>query len=108
MLVIARALLTRPRLVLVDEPSLGLAPRIIDQVYEILIDLRRRDGLTLLINEQSSDRVLKFADRIYVLRDGRVQLHDQAANLRGGQAIMSAYFGFQDRHNAPPSERTSS
>jgi branched-chain amino acid transport system ATP-binding protein len=107
MLVIARALLTRPRLVLVDEPSLGLAPRIIDQVYEILIDLRRRDGLTLLINEQSSDRVLKFADRIYVLRDGRVQLHDQAANLRGGQAIMSAYFGFQDRHNAPPSERTS-
>jgi len=107
MLVIARALLTRPRLVLVDEPSLGLAPRIIDQVYEILIDLRRRDGLTLLINEQSSDRVLKFADRIYVLRDGRVQLHDHAANLRGGQAIMSAYFGFQDRHNAPASERTS-
>jgi branched-chain amino acid transport system ATP-binding protein len=97
MLVIARALLTRPRLVLVDEPSLGLAPRIIDQVYEILIDLRRREGLTLLINEQSSDRVLKFADRIYVLRSGRVQLHDRAANLREGNAIMSAYFGFEDR-----------
>jgi branched-chain amino acid transport system ATP-binding protein len=105
MLVIARALLTRPRLVLVDEPSLGLAPRIIDQVYEILIDLRRREGLTLLINEQSSERVLKFADRIYVLRDGRVQLHERAANLQGGHAIMSAYFGFQDRHDAAASER---
>jgi branched-chain amino acid transport system ATP-binding protein len=104
MLVIARALLTRPRLVLVDEPSLGLAPRLIDQVYEILIDLRRREGLTLLINEQSSDRVLKFADRIYVLRSGRVQLHDRAANLREGHAIMSAYFGFQDRHDAPASQ----
>jgi branched-chain amino acid transport system ATP-binding protein len=107
MLVIARALLTRPRLVLVDEPSLGLAPRIIDQVYEILIDLRRREGLTLLINEQSSERVLKFADRIYVLRDGRVQLHDRAANLRGGHAIMGAYFGFQERHDAPATERPS-
>jgi branched-chain amino acid transport system ATP-binding protein len=53
--------------------------------------------LTLLINEQSSDRVLKFADRIYVLRSGRVQLHDRAANLREGNAIMSAYFGFEDR-----------
>jgi branched-chain amino acid transport system ATP-binding protein len=108
MLVIARALLTRPRLVLVDEPSLGLAPRIIDQVYEILIDLRRSDGLTLLINEQSSDRVLKFADRIYVLRTGRVQLHDRAANLREGHAIMSAYFGFQEGNEAPAKQSVSS
>jgi branched-chain amino acid transport system ATP-binding protein len=105
MLVIARALLTRPRLVLVDEPSLGLAPRIIDQVYEILVELRRRDGLTLLINEQSSQRVLKFADRIYVLRNGSVQLHDRAANLGDGHAIMSAYFGFQERHDTPASPR---
>jgi branched-chain amino acid transport system ATP-binding protein len=107
MLVIARALLTRPRLVLVDEPSLGLAPRIIDQVYEILIDLRRREGLTLLINEQSSDRVLKFADRIYVLRSGRVQLHDRAVNLREGNAIMSAYFGFEDRPAASATQSVS-
>jgi branched-chain amino acid transport system ATP-binding protein len=107
MLVIARALLTRPRLVLVDEPSLGLAPRIIDQVYEILIDLRRREGLTLLINEQSSERVLKFADHIYVLRNGRVRLHDRAANLREGHAIMSAYFGFHDHPDTPADQRVS-
>ncbi len=94
MLVIARAMLTRPRLLLVDEPSLGLAPLIVDQVYEILLDLRRREGLTLLIVEQSSHRILKHADRIYVIRSGRIQLEDRAANLRSGEAIKQAYFGF--------------
>jgi branched-chain amino acid transport system ATP-binding protein len=94
MLVIARAMLTAPRLILVDEPSLGLAPRIIDKVYEILLDLRQRQGLTLLIVEQSSHRILKHADRIYVIRDGRIQLEDRSANLRDGEAIKKAYFGF--------------
>jgi len=94
MLVIARALLTRPRLLLVDEPSLGLAPKIVDQVYEILLAARQSDGLTLLINEQSSHRILKHADRIYVIRSGHIQLHDTAANLRDGEAIKRAYFGF--------------
>ena len=59
MLAVARAVMTRPRLLLVDEPSLGLAPKIIDQIYEILLDLRQREKLTLLINEQSSSRILK-------------------------------------------------
>ena len=94
MLVIARALLTRPRLLLVDEPSLGLAPRIVDQVYEILLAARKSDGLTLLINEQSSHRILKHADRIYVIRNGHIQLHGRAADLANGEAIKRAYFGF--------------
>jgi branched-chain amino acid transport system ATP-binding protein len=94
MLAIGRALMTRPRLILVDEPSLGLAPLIVDQVYEILHALRREDGLTLLINEQSSKRVLKYADRIYVIRGGEVRLNDYAHNLQDGAAIMQAYFGF--------------
>jgi branched-chain amino acid transport system ATP-binding protein len=94
MLVIGRALMTDPRVMLVDEPSLGLAPKIIDQVYEILLDLRQKNGLTLLINEQSSKRVLKHADRIYVLRNGEIQLRDHARNLQDGSAIMQAYFGF--------------
>jgi branched-chain amino acid transport system ATP-binding protein len=94
MLAVARAVMTRPRLLLVDEPSLGLAPNIIDQIYEILLDLRRRDKLTLLINEQSSSRILKFADRIYVLRGGVVQLEGRAEDLRDGEAIRQAYFGF--------------
>ena len=106
MLVIARALLTRPRLLLVDEPSLGLAPKIVDQVYEILLAARRSEGLTLLINEQSSHRILKHADRIYVIRNGHIQLHDTAANLRDGEAIKRAYFGFGEEPGAraDPSE----
>jgi branched-chain amino acid transport system ATP-binding protein len=94
MLVICRALLTNARMLMLDEPSLGLAPIIIDQVYEMLLDLRRRNGLTLLINEQSSERILKFADHVYVLRNGEIQLSDTAQRLQDGRAIMSAYFGF--------------
>ena len=71
MLAVARAVMTRPRLLLVDEPSLGLALRSSStRSIEILLDLRRRENLTLLINEQSSTRILKHADRIYVLRGG--------------------------------------
>jgi branched-chain amino acid transport system ATP-binding protein len=94
MLALARAMLTRPRLMLVDEPSLGLAPMIVDQVYAALLDLRRREGLSLLIVEQSSHRILKHADRICVLRNGRLELEGQAANLQDGDAIKQAYFGF--------------
>jgi len=101
MLVVARAVMTRPRLLLVDEPSLGLAPKIVDQIYEILLDLRRRENLTLLINEQSSNRILKHADRIYVLRGGRIRLEGSAAALQDGEAIHKAYFGFDDEHPAP-------
>jgi branched-chain amino acid transport system ATP-binding protein len=95
MLAIGRALMTRPRLMMIDEPSLGLAPKIVDQVYDVLLGRCRREGVTLLINEQSSERILKFADRIYVLRGGNIRLHGRAADLRDGAAIMSAYFGFE-------------
>jgi branched-chain amino acid transport system ATP-binding protein len=106
MLVICRALMTRPRLILIDEPSLGLAPMIVDQVYDVLLDIRRQRGLTLLINEQSSERVLKVADRLYVLRNGRIRLHGRAADLSDGKAIMSAYFGFDDHVAPSPGEVT--
>lgn len=95
MLSIARAVLTRPRLMLVDEPSLGLAPAIIDQVYELLLDLKKTNGLTLLVVEQTTERILKYADRIYVVRGGAVQLEGSAAQLRDGAAIKQAYFGFE-------------
>ena len=104
MLVIARALLTHPRLLLVDEPSLGLAPRIVDQVYEMLLAARQMEGLTLLINEQSSHRILKHADCIYVIRNGHIQLHDTAANLQDGEAIKRAYFGFGEAADAADSD----
>jgi len=96
MLVIGRALLTSPRLMTIDEPSLGLAPNLVDRVYETLLELRNDRGLTLLIVEQSSERALKAADRIYVLRSGEIQLEGKAADLRDGEKVRQAYFGFVD------------
>ena len=96
MLAIGRALLTSARLMTIDEPSLGLAPKIVDRVYEVLRDLRERQGLTLLIVEQSSERALKAADRLYVLRNGEMRLEGATKDLRGGDAVHQAYFGFAE------------
>jgi branched-chain amino acid transport system ATP-binding protein len=92
MLAIGRALMTRPRLLLVDEPSLGLAPKVVDEVYELLDSLRRSENLTVLINEQNSRRVLKFADEVHVLREGRIQLSGKSGQLEEAM-ISQAYFG---------------
>jgi branched-chain amino acid transport system ATP-binding protein len=100
MLAIGRALMTNPRFLTIDEPSLGLAPKIVDQVYEVLIDLRERRGLTLLLVEQSSERALKSADRLYVLRSGEMQLEGKTADLQDGKAVHKAYFGFTHEHDA--------
>ena len=100
MLVIARALMTRPRLLLVDEPSLGLAPKIVEEVYQLLLQLKHERGLTLLINEQTSKRVLKFADTVYVLRDGSIRLKGSAEQLRAGSLLSDAYFGSASHHES--------
>ena len=92
-LAIARALLSRPRLLLLDEPSLGLAVRIIDEVYEILSRLNR-DGISVLVVEQSIARALAAAERTYVLRNGIVELEGGSNDLFGDSAFDLAYFGF--------------
>jgi branched-chain amino acid transport system ATP-binding protein len=92
-LVIARALMTRPKMMLIDEPSLGLAPKIVDRVYEILKQLRD-EGNTLLVVEQSTHRALEAADRIYVMRNGQIVLHGKASELTDS-AVEQAYFGFE-------------
>jgi branched-chain amino acid transport system ATP-binding protein len=94
-LAIARALLQRPRLLMIDEPSLGLAPLVIDQVYESLRALNA-EGLTLLVVEQSTARVLDLASRVYVLRNGQVVLAETAEALAGGDAMEEAYFGYAE------------
>jgi branched-chain amino acid transport system ATP-binding protein len=96
MLAIGRALLTKPRIMTIDEPSLGLAPALVNRVYAVLLELREKENLTLLIVEQSSERALKTADRIYVLRDGQVQIEGKAADLQDGVKIHQAYFGFTE------------
>ena len=94
MLVIARALMTAPRLVAIDEPSLGLAPLVIDQVYDLLLRLRAERGLALLVVEQSSTRAVMTGGRMALLRSGRVVLEGEARELGRGDALERAYFGY--------------
>lgn len=92
-LVIARALMTRPKLILIDEPSLGLAPLIVDRVYEILRSLRQ-EGQTIVVVEQSTHRALENADRVYVMRNGEIVLQGSCKDLTD-KDLERAYFGFE-------------
>jgi branched-chain amino acid transport system ATP-binding protein len=96
MLVIGRALMTNPRLIAIDEPSLGLAPNITDQVYERLIALGQQRSLTLLIVEQSSARAMMVGGRMILMRGGQILLDGDARTLGNGEAIQAAYFGYED------------
>lgn len=94
MLAIARALLSRPRLLLLDEPSLGLAPLVVAQVYETVARLKK-DGLTVLLVEQNMHRALAASDRAYVLNSGRVALSGKPRELVAAEDFEAAYFGLQ-------------
>ena len=96
MLVIGRTLMTSPRLMAIDEPSLGLAPKIIDQVYEILLRLRSQRKLTLLIVEQSSTRAMMTGGRMILMRGGRIVLEGKASDMVKDERLRQAYFGFGD------------
>ncbi len=92
MLAIGRALMTRPRLLLLDEPTLGLAPMIIAQIFEIIRTIRD-EGVTVFLVEQNAHKALQVADRGYVLESGRVVLSDTGQNLLGTEAVQRAYLG---------------
>jgi branched-chain amino acid transport system ATP-binding protein len=94
MLVIGRALMTAPRLIAIDEPSLGLAPKVIDQVYETLLHLRDSRGLTLVIVEQSATRAMMTGGRMILLRSGEIVLEGDARQLARGDTLRKAYFGY--------------
>lgn len=96
MLVIGRALMTNPRLIAIDEPSLGLAPNITDQVYERLVALRQQRKLTLLIVEQSSTRAVMIGGRMILMRGGQIVLDGNAREHGNSHAIEAAYFGYED------------
>ncbi len=92
MLAIGRALMSKPRLLLLDEPSLGLAPIIIQQIFDIIEQLRER-GMTIFLVEQNANQALKLADRGYVLETGRVVLEGSGAELLADPAVRQAYLG---------------
>lgn len=92
MLAIGRALMSKPRLLLLDEPTLGLAPMIITQIFDIIRTIRDR-GVTVFLVEQNAHKALQVADRGYVLENGRVVLADTGANLLANDAVRKAYLG---------------
>ncbi len=92
MLAIARALMMSPRLLMLDEPSMGLAPIVVEQVFEVMCTLNQQ-GVTVLLVEQNANLALQVAHRGYVIQAGNVILEDLAANLRNNPTVKEAYLG---------------
>ncbi|SDI03527.1 ABC transporter ATP-binding protein [Pseudomonas panipatensis] len=92
MLAIARALMSRPKLLLLDEPSLGLAPIVVKQIFQILRELAQ-SGMTLFLVEQNANHALRLSDRGYVMVNGEIRLSGSGAELLGNQEVRDAYLG---------------
>jgi branched-chain amino acid transport system ATP-binding protein len=92
MLAIGRALMARPRLILLDEPSMGLAPKLVDQIFGIIADFKRR-GLTVLLVEQNANAALAIADRGYVIETGRITISGRGGDLSNDPRVRAAYLG---------------
>ena len=92
MLAMARALMSRPRLLLLDEPSMGLAPIMVERIFEVVREVAQQ-GVTILLVEQNVRQALAIATRGYVMESGRIVLHDTAANLLEDARVVEAYLG---------------
>jgi len=94
MLAVSRALMLRPRLMLLDEPSFGLAPLVVRELFAILRTINADSGVALMLVEQNAAMALNLADRAYVIETGRVVLHGSAAEIRSDDAVRRAYLGY--------------
>jgi len=93
MLAIGRALMANPELLLMDEPSLGLSPTLVEFIFETIQELRTKDGYTILLVEQNANQALNMADRGYVMETGRVVLQGESQALRDSEEVQKAYLG---------------
>ena len=93
MLAISRALMAKPQLLLLDEPSMGLAPLMTKQIFDIIKKINSEQNTTIFLVEQNANLALKTADRGYVLETGRITMHDRAKNLLSNEDIQKAYLG---------------
>ena len=93
MLAMGRALMSRPRLLLLDEPSMGLAPQIVEEIFEIVRDLNSREQVSFLLAEQNTMVALKYADFGYILENGRVVMEGEAEALRTNEDVKEFYLG---------------
>jgi branched-chain amino acid transport system ATP-binding protein len=94
MLALARALAARPRLLMLDEPSLGLAPIVVEELFRVVGQLNREEGLTVLVVEQNANAAFSVADRAYVLEVGRVAVQGPSAELREDENVRRSYLGY--------------
>ena len=94
MLAIARALMLRPRLLLLDEPSLGLAPILVREIFDLIQAINREEGLTVLVVEQNASLALQLAQRAYVLEVGRVVLEGESEELARNESVRKSYLGY--------------
>jgi len=94
MLALARALVGRPRLLMLDEPSLGLAPTVVQEIFRIVKELNADDGLTVLVVEQNANLALSAAARAYVLEVGQVAIEGESAELRRHEGVRKSYLGY--------------
>jgi branched-chain amino acid transport system ATP-binding protein len=94
MLAVSRALMLRPRLLLLDEPSFGLAPLIVQELFEIFRAINEQDGVSMLLVEQNASLALKLADQAYLLETGRVVISGTAESIRSDEAIRRSYLGY--------------
>ena len=93
MLAMSRSLMARPQLMLLDEPSMGLAPLIIKQIFEIIKKINKENNTTIFLVEQNANQALQVADRGYVLENGKITLSGSAENLLTNEDVQKAYLG---------------
>jgi branched-chain amino acid transport system ATP-binding protein len=108
MLAIGRALMSEPKLVLLDEPSMGLAPLVVEEIFEIVRSLNQQDGVSFLLAEQNATLALRYASRAYVLENGQVAISGSSAELSARDDVRELYLGIQRKDagpSAPPRRR---
>lgn len=96
MCAIGRALMSRPEMILLDEPSMGLAPQLVEQIFDIVKDLNEKEGVTFLLAEQNTNAALRYAHYGYILESGRVVMDGPAAELRENPDVKEFYLGMSD------------
>ena len=96
MCAVGRALMSKPKMILLDEPSMGLAPQIVEEIFEIVKDLNAREGVSFLLAEQNTNMALKYARYGYILENGRVVMDGEAASLKENEDVKEFYLGISE------------
>jgi branched-chain amino acid transport system ATP-binding protein len=96
MIAIGRALMAHPTMILLDEPSMGLAPQLVKQIFEIVAEINRKEGVTILLAEQNTNVALQYAEYAYILENGRVVMEGSAESMRDNEDVKEFYLGMSD------------